>query len=129
MVAQITRHRRGSTRARCDFTRLCQSRQRWRDYRTVVLVLGLLMSNTGPARAQEFATFPVRGQGLRSTQFAAGGYSCTVAVVGNGTCTSASGPSWKFKLPAESRDAVFDVVYPMADGDGILLCWNSKTQR
>ena len=89
--------------------------------RSVVVALVMLMSNTGTARAQEFATFPVRGQGLRSTQFAAGEYSCTVAVVGNGTCTSASGPSWKFKLPPESRDAVFEVVYAMAEGDGILL--------
>ena len=89
--------------------------------RSVVVAVLLLMSNSGSARAQEFATFPIRGQGLRSTLFTAGAYSCTVAVAGNGTCTSASGPAWKFKLPAESRDAVFEVVYTMADGDGILL--------
>ena len=88
---------------------------------SVGVALVLLILNTSSARAQEFATFPVRGQGLRSTQFAAGEYSCTVAVVGNGTCTSASGSAWKFKLPAESRDAVFEVVYAMAEGDGIFL--------
>jgi hypothetical protein len=90
-------------------------------FRIAAIALVVLMSNRSSARAQEFAAFPVRGHGLRSTQFRAGEYSCTVAVVGNGTCTSAAGPAWKFKLPAESRDAVFEVVYAMVYDDGILL--------
>jgi hypothetical protein len=94
------------------FTALCRSGA----------VALLLTWNSGSARAaQEFATFSVRGQSLRSIEFTAGEYSCTVAVAGNGTCTANSAPAWKFKLPAEPRDAVFEVVYAMAEGDGIFL--------
>jgi hypothetical protein len=88
--------------------------------RSLAVVLVLLMS-TGPAAAQEFSTFSNRGKGVHSTRFTAGEYSCTVDVIGNGTCTPPSGHAWKFTLPPESPDADMEMLCAIENGEGMLI--------
>lgn len=89
--------------------------------RSVTVALVLMLSASGSARAQEFSTFSSRGKGTSSTRFTAGEYTCTVSVLGDGTCTLPSGRAWKFRLPAEPRGTDIEVLYVVPYGDGMLL--------
>lgn len=91
-----------------------------------VLVLGLLLFTAGasPTAAQEFAAVMWnRGSipNLEQARFTVGDYSCTVSIVGSGSCTSSSGTALKFRFRPERKGSDFEVVHALSDPDGLFL--------